>query len=140
MLDERGDKKSKELYLKAIDQMDSLADAYCNLGIIESEDKNYIPAIDYFTKSLKEDPRHYEAHYNLANLYAEVGNIPLAKIHYQLSIAIEPDFPNSHFNLAIILAINKEVALAIESLGKYKELVSPEDQTQANELIESLSK
>lgn len=140
MLDERGDKKSKELYLKAIDQNDSLADAYCNLGIIESEDKNFIPAIDYFTKSLKEDPRHYEAHYNLANLYAEVGNISLAKIHYQLSIAIEPDFPNSHFNLGITLATNKEVALAIESLEKYKMLVSPEDQTLANELIESLSK
>lgn len=140
MLDESGDKKSKELYLKAIDQNDSLADAYCNLGIIESEDKNFIPAIDYFTKSLKEDPRHYEAHYNLANLYTEVGNIQLAKIHYQLSIAIEPDFPNSHFNLGITLATNKEVALAIESLEKYKKLVSPADQSQANELIESLSK
>jgi tetratricopeptide (TPR) repeat protein len=81
MLDEQGDDRAREHYLKAIEAGDSVADAYCNLGIIESEKQNNIEAIDCFTKSLKEDPRHFEAHYNLANLYAEIGNLPLAKIH-----------------------------------------------------------
>ncbi|MFM9840793.1 MAG: tetratricopeptide repeat protein [Cyclobacteriaceae bacterium] len=138
LLDDQHDSRAKELYLKAIEQQDSVADAYCNLGILESETKNYTKAIDCFTLSLKEDPRHYEAHYNLANIYAEIGNISLAKIHYQLSIAIEPDFPNSHFNLGLTLAMNREGAEAIQSLNAYKHLVAREDRVHADELIESL--
>ncbi len=140
MLDEQGNEKAKEIYLKAIQQGDSVADAYCNLGILESEQKNYTKAIDCFTRGLKEDPRHFEAHYNLANMYAEVGNIPLAKLHYQMSIEIEPGFPNSHFNLGLTLAMNKEIEEAIQALLAYRSLVTyEEEKTQAEDLINSLS-
>ena len=139
MLDEQGNEKAKEIYTKAIQQGDSIADAYCNLGILESEQKNYTKAIDCFTRGLKEDPRHFEAHYNLANLYAEVGNFPLAKLHYQMSIEIEPTFPNSHFNLGLTLAMNKEVDEAIQSLLRYRNLVKlEEEKVQAENLINSL--
>ena len=140
MLDEEGSEKAKEVYEKAIQQGDSIADAYCNLGILESEHKNYPKAIDCFTKGLKEDPRHFETHYNLANLYAEVGNLPLAKLHYQMSIEIEPGFPNSHFNLGLTLAMNKEIEEAIRALLNYRSLVAyEEDKTLAEELINKLT-
>jgi tetratricopeptide (TPR) repeat protein len=139
MLDEQGDSRAHDHYLKAIEAGDSIADAYCNLGILESEKSNYIQAIDCFTKSLKEDPRHFESHYNLANLYAEIGNIPLAKVHYQMSITIEPEFPNSYFNLALTLAMNKEMEEAIQALLNYRSLVSPEDRQLAEELINTLT-
>ncbi len=140
MLDDLGDKKAKDIYQKAIDEGDSVADAYCNLGILESQEKNYSKAIDCFTKSLKENPRHFEAHYNLANLYAEVGNLALAKVHYQISIEIEPYFSNSHFNLGLTLAMNKEIDEAIQSLLFYCRLVSSTEKIQAEELISSLSR
>lgn len=140
MLDELGDKQAAELYQKAIAAGDSIADAYCNLGILESERRNHTKAIDCFTKSLKAEPRHFESHYNLANVYAEVGNYLLAKIHYQISIEIEPTFPNSHFNLGLTLAMNKETEDAIQSLTEYKRLVGPGDYSQADELIQSLSR
>src|SRR5258706_16478106 len=139
LLDDRGDKKAKDTYLKAIEEGDAAADAYCNLGILESKEGNVSKAIDCFTKSLKENPRHFEAHYNLANLYAEVGNLALAKVHYQISIEIEPYFPNSHFNLGLTLAMNKELEEAILSLQSYCRLVSPQDKRQAQELINNLS-
>ncbi len=141
MLDEQGDNRSRvrDHYLKAIDAGDSVADAYCNLGILESEDKNDIKAIDCFTKSLKEDPRHFEAHYNLANLYAEIGNLSLARVHYQMSITIEPGFPNSYFNLALTLAMNKEVEEAIKTLHVYRELVTHDDRRQAEDLINNFT-
>ena len=139
MLDDRGDKKAKEIYQKAIDEGDSVADAYCNLGILESQEGNVSKAIDCFTKCLKENPRHFEAHYNLANLYAEVGNLALAKVHYQISIEIEPYFPNNHFNLGLTLAMNREIEEAIQSLQSYCRLVSPQDKRQALELISNLS-
>ena len=139
LMDDRGDKKARDFYQKAIEEGDSVADAYCNLGILESQEGNVTKAIDCFTKCLKENPRHFEAHYNLANLYAEVGNLTLAKVHYQISIQIEPYFPNSHFNLGLTLAMNKEVDQAIESLSAYCRLVPAEDKRQAQELIHNLS-
>ncbi len=140
LLDEREDERAVNQYLKAIEVGDSVADAYCNLGILESELKNHSKAIDCFTKCLKEDPRHFEGHYNLANLYAEIGNFPLAKIHYQISIEIEPSFPNSYFNLGLTLAMLKEVELAIQILLHYKSLANPGDWSQVEELINNLSR
>lgn len=141
LIDDTGDAgKAKELYLRAIEFKDSVADAYCNLGIIESEARNYSKAIDCFTRCLKEEPRHFEAHYNLANQYAEVGNLPLAKVHYQMSIEIEPEFPNSYFNLGLTLAMNKEIDDAIQALLNYRNIVAPEERDQAEELISMLSR
>ena len=138
MLDEHNDKGAKEHYLKAIKEGDSVPDAYCNLGILESRLKNFPKAIDCFTLSLKEDPRHFESHYNLANLYAEIGNLPLARIHYQMSITIEPDFPNSYFNLGLTLAMNQETNEAVNMLLEYRRLTAADDHAQVDELIENL--
>lgn len=138
LLDEHGDERARDFYLKAIKEFDSVPDAFCNLGILESRGRNYSKAIDCFTLSLKEDPRHFESHYNLANLYAELGNLPLAKVHYQISISIEPEFPNSYFNLGLTLAMNREIEEAVQSLISYKRLSSQEDLSQVDELIDNL--
>lgn len=140
MLDEQGSKQRAKIgYQQAIEQEDSVADAYCNLGIIESVDGLHAKAIDSFTNCLKADPRHFEAHYNLANLYAEIGNIPLAKAHYEISIQLEPAFPNSYFNLGLMLAGNKEFAEAIKAIRKFRKLASSDDQALADDLIKKLS-
>src|SRR5438552_3607983 len=56
--DERGDARAADLYAAAINHQDCVADAFCNLGIIESQKGNTIKALDCFTTSLKHDPRH----------------------------------------------------------------------------------
>lgn len=141
IMDDQGEtQKAKDLYQKAIELKDSVADAYCNLGIIESEARQYTKAIDCFTRCLKEDPRHYEAHYNLANQYAEVGNLALAKIHYQMCIEIEPAFPNAYFNLGLTLAMNREVEQAIQSLLTFRSVAEADDRSQAEDLINMLTR
>lgn len=140
MADDQGNMdRAKFGYQKAIEARDSIADAYCNLGIIEFQEGNYPKAIDCFTLCLREEPRHFEAHYNLANLYSEVGNYPLAKLHYQTSIEIEPDFANSYFNLGLNLAMNKSFPEAITVLNQYRNLTPPEQHAQADELIQKIS-
>jgi tetratricopeptide (TPR) repeat protein len=139
MLDDQGDYKSaKEKYLKAIEENDSIADAYCNLGILESQDGNFAKAIDAFTLCLKHEPRQYEAHYNLANLFAEVGNYALAKMHYRISIELESSFCNNYFNLGLTLAMNKEYKEAVEILRQYRELTPCEEHKQTDDLINQL--
>jgi len=138
LLDERGEKNAAESYKKAISNGDSVADAYCNLGILESKAGETEKAFDCFTKSLKEDPRHLESHYNLANLYFDMDNLRLAQQHYEIATQIDPKFPNIYFNLGLVLAISENLQEAVDVLGKYQKLVPEEEGCKADELLASL--
>jgi tetratricopeptide (TPR) repeat protein len=81
ILHEQADPKAEEYYLEAISEGDNLAEAYCNLALINLERGDASKALDQLTHSLKHDPRHVEAHYNLANLYYDHGDFPLARLH-----------------------------------------------------------
>jgi tetratricopeptide (TPR) repeat protein len=140
MLDERGDLKAAELYRKAIEEHDCIADAYCNLGIIESQKGNTSKAFDCFTTCLKHDPRHSEAHYNLGNLYFDLNDFRLAQIHYEMAAEVDPAFANVYFNLALVQAINNELAAAVTALTKYQELVPGAEGRKADELLHNLKK
>lgn len=138
--DERGDERAAALYSKAIEQEDCVADAFCNLGILESEQGNAARAFDCFTTCLKHNPRHLEAHYNLANLYFDQDDFRLAQLHFELAIQIDPTFANAHFNLALVQTINSDPLAAMQSLGRYQGLVTAEDARVAQELLDSLKK
>lgn len=129
---------ARELYLKAVTANDCVADAYCNLGILESDQGNTAKAIDYFAQSLKHEPRHFEAHYNLANIYSEIGNNNLAQTHYEVAIEICPEFYNSYYNLALIHAANRSYKDAFHLLNHFIELAPEDEQTNAQQLLHSL--
>lgn len=138
LCDERDDLQAAELYAKAIEDQDCVADAFCNLGIIESKRGNTAKAFDCFTTSLKHDPRHSEAHYNLANLYFEVNDFRLAQIHYEMAAEVDPGFANVYFNLALVQSINNELASAIRSLDKFQQLVPGDEARNADDLLRNL--
>jgi len=140
LLDERGDLKAAELYRSAIVEEDCVADAYCNLGIIESKQGRTTKAFDCFTTSLKHNPRHSEAHFNLGNLYFDLNDFRLAQIHYEMAVEIDPLFPNFYFNLALVQAINNDLAAAVGALTSYQELVSEDEGRNAEELLANLKK
>src|SRR5258706_262003 len=140
MFDERGDLKAAQLYRRAIEEQDCVADAYCNLGIIESKQGNTTKAFDCFTTTLKFDPRHSEAHYNLGNLYFDLNDFRLAQIHYELAAEVDPSFANVYFNLALVQAIKNDLGDAISSLNKYQQLVSEDEGRNADELLDNLKK
>jgi Flp pilus assembly protein TadD len=140
VLDEKGDHKAAEAYRTAIGQGDAVADAYCNLGILEFQAGRTAKAIDCFTEALKHDPRHFESHYNLGNMYFEVGNFKLAKVHYEVAVELAPTFPNVYFNLGLVEALSQDFSAAIGSLGKYKELAPPGEGKKADELVATLKR
>ena len=137
LLHEQGDMQALEFYGEAIAAGDNVAEAYCNLGIIELEQGNRIGALDNFTQSLKHDPRHVEAHYNLANLYYDAGDFPLARLHYEAATQIEPNFSLVYYNLALVYHRLANVAGAREALHKYKELEPGDEEI---ELVDQLLK
>jgi tetratricopeptide (TPR) repeat protein len=140
MLDERGDLNAADLYVKAIEEHLCVADAYCNLGIIESKRENTVKAFDCFSTALKHEPRHAEAHYNLANLYFEIDDFRLARLHYEMAGQVDPSFANAFFNLALVQTITNEFDDAWIALKKYRALVPEEDGRVAEDLLQNLQK
>jgi len=139
VLDERGDKEAEKYYLLAVDNNESVEDALCNLGILKSSQGDLTRSIDYLTQCLKKNPRHFEAHYNLGNVYSELGNLELAKAHYELSTEIEPGYPNSFYNLGLVLISLKRYKEAIQRINQYVDLAPNSEHQIANELIETLN-
>jgi tetratricopeptide (TPR) repeat protein len=137
-LDEHNNHNAQEAYLRAILADDYPADACCNLGILEWKSGNLIKAFDYFSKSLKYDERHFEAHYNLANLYFENRDYRLAKLHYEIAAEINPDYSKIYFNLGIIYALLDFYEDACLALQKYKSLTPKKIGMKADNLLNGL--
>lgn len=124
MMDEKGDPKAEQLYIQAIDESSSSADAYCNLGVMYASQGETVKSIGAFTKALSLDPRHLESHYNLANMYFDAGNFELAIIHYQVATEIDESFSEAWYNLALAFASNNQSRDALEAYLNYKKLDS----------------
>ena len=76
-LEDGGDEAAaRRLYEKAVAAGDSVPDAYCNLGVIESKAGGVERAFHCFRNALKHDQQHWESHYNLANLYFDTEEFP----------------------------------------------------------------
>ncbi|HEX7295329.1 MAG TPA: tetratricopeptide repeat protein [Pyrinomonadaceae bacterium] len=127
LLHEQGDPAAAEHYVEAIGAGDNVAEAYCNLGIMNLEQGALAKALDNFTLSLKNDPRHVEAHYNLANLYYDAGDLQLAKLHYEVAAQIEPGFSLVYFNLSLVYHKLGDLSGALTALERYRQL-EPEDE------------
>ena len=137
VLHEQGDLTAADFYQQAIMEGDNIAEAYCNLGIIELDRGDTIGALENFTQSLKNDPRHVEAHYNLANLYYDAGDFPLARLHYEAATQIEPNFSLVYYNLALVYHRLNNVEGARQALNKYKDLEPGDEEV---ELVDQLLK
>jgi len=138
ILHEQGDPRAIEMYAQAIREEESVADAFCNIGILYYEVKNIPGAFDNFTNALMHDPRHFEAHYNLAHLYFEEGDIRLARLHYEISAVIEPNNASVHFNIGLVNAIEGNIPAAVASFNKAKEFATEEEMAQIDEILPGL--
>lgn len=138
LLDERGDTAAADAYRRAIENDECAADAFCNLGIMQSKEGNTVEAFVSFTSSLAREPQHFESHYNMANLYFEEGDLRLAKTHYEIAASIDPEFPNVYFNLGLVDAMNDDLTAAVAALDRYKALTSDDDAGLADELLATL--
>jgi tetratricopeptide (TPR) repeat protein len=135
---ENGDEAAADRYRIAIAQNDCAADAWCNLGILESQAGNHREALACFSHSLQEDSALFEAHYNLGNLHLELGNIQPAKLHYEVARSIDQTYPNLYFNLGLALALADDIEGAIDALRSYLDLTSGEESPKVNELLRKL--
>jgi tetratricopeptide (TPR) repeat protein len=134
----KDDDRAAACFRSAIEAGDHAADAYCNLGILEYEAGRPVASLDCLTRALLADPRHFESHYNLGNLYFENGDLRLARLHYEFAGELEPAFPHLHFNHGLLLAMLGEYEAAEKALRLYRELEPDECAEEVEELLENL--
>jgi len=135
---ENDDPTAATRYREAIAHGDCTADAWCNLGILESHSGKLKEALNCFSQALQDDSALFEAHYNLGNLHLELGNTEPAKLHYEVARSLDPSYPNLYFNLGLVLALADDVEGAIEALRVYLDLASADDTQKVNELLRRL--
>ncbi len=138
LLDEQGDDRAEEIYRKAIEDEEYAADAWCNLGVLKSNQGHHDEAFLCFTHSLTSDTRHSESHYNIGNLYFDMGDLRLARTHYEIAAEIDPDFPNVHFNLGLVTALAEDYPASYHAFSCYRDLAPPDDARIATELLVSI--
>lgn len=66
--------------------------------------------------SLQDDPLHAEAHFLLASLLAEAGDLDQAAVGYQETVKLDPNNATARYNLGTILLLRGEVVLAASQL------------------------
>ena len=140
ILHEQGDPRAAGMYAQAISEEECVADAFCNLGILDYEAGNISRAFDHFSNALRYDPRHFEAHFNLAHLYFEEGDARLARLHYELSAVIEPGSASVYFNLGLVSALEKNIPAAVDSFNRAKEFATEDELPQIDAMLHSLEK
>ena len=140
LLHEQGDPRAAESYIEAISDGEYVAEAYCNLGIINKDLGKLGKALDNFTLSLKHEPRHVEAHYNLGNLYFDAGELSLAQLHYEAAAQIEPGFSLVYFNLALVHFKLNDLPASLAAIETYKELRQPDEEEidAINQLLKAM--
>lgn len=77
----------------------ALALTYFNLGTAELEKKDWRQARRYYEQALEADPNMFNAHGNLGNVLARLGDNDGAIAHYRRAVELSPDYADVHNNL-----------------------------------------
>lgn len=106
----------------------SISDYYTQRGIKDyyATPRRIASAKTKFEKATKLDPDNAEAHYNLGNVYEELGKLEQAKAEYEISV--QGGLPDAYNNLARLYILNQQSDKAAVLLEKGLERVPTQDR------------
>jgi tetratricopeptide (TPR) repeat protein len=88
-------------------------DGYNLLGIIESNQQDFVEALAAFQKALQFAPNSTKTHNNLGNLYAAQRNFELAEKEFRAVLRLDPANQDANYNLGVLLMSKGAAAEAI---------------------------
>ena len=121
--------EAKSSVLEQLKLHPSSVDGYNLLGIIYSNEKDSVRALDAFQQALKIDPGSPRTHINLGNLYVAEGKPDSAEKEFREALRVAPANRDANYNLGLLLIGKRSPAAAIT----YLQRVHPADtQTRFN--------
>jgi len=91
-------------------------DAYINLGLLKTKEKDYETAIEYFTKAIRLDKNNAKAYCFLANTLTEIQDYKEAEKKFKCAQKIEPNNSDIWMNWGLSLIKQRKLILAREKL------------------------
>jgi tetratricopeptide (TPR) repeat protein len=85
-------------------------------GIKALDAKNYVLALDLFSKAVTADPKDYAAHFHLALSYSLLDKFAEAIPEYRITLELKPRLYDAELNLAICLLRVKDADAAVPIL------------------------
>ncbi|KAF5828446.1 O-linked N-acetylglucosamine transferase [Dunaliella salina] len=109
------------LYQQAMKHCPEYAPAFYNMGVLNSEAKQFDAALEWYHKATLLHPLYAEAHCNVGVILKERGDLEGAISAYNRALSAAPNFGIVHGNLAIALT---ELGTRIKVEGRIAEGIS----------------
>ncbi len=131
---ERGDfTQAVTLLRTALARTPGYAEARFQLGVIFFELKRWKEAEDEFKKYLQQHPDSFQAHNNLAAIYAQQGLVDSLARELKTVVKLRPDFSQGHSNLADYF-----LTLAMRSLWRAYRVAAQPEQPALKQKLEKV--
>jgi tetratricopeptide (TPR) repeat protein len=102
----------------------------------EHQERRWAPALEHYKKAIQADPSFYEAHYNLALVAYQAGDLPLALAAGEESVAMKPGSIDARYNFALIL---RDANYFMDAADQLRELlVDSPDEVRAHYMLANL--
>ena len=106
------------LYRKILRQNPRHVDALHLLGVIETQRKNLLPAIELFNRAIELDPKNAAIFSNRGTALKELKRLDEALASFNRALAIKPDYAEAFNNRGVVLKDLKRVAEALASFDR----------------------
>jgi tetratricopeptide (TPR) repeat protein len=90
-------------------------------------------AIDFFSKSLTDNPSFFVAYHNRAIAYSKMGEYDKSIEDLKKAVQLNPDYPDAYGLMGLVYEIKKDYASALQA---YKDAVSREKRPAAKKLLQ----
>lgn len=110
--------KAREEFLKTVQLRPDHAPALYNLGWLEQSGGNMDSAVKYYRAAIEADPRHWQAHHNLANSYVLQGRFEDAAGEFQRTIRLNQNYSPAYLALATLQFQQKQAGAARATLQR----------------------
>jgi tetratricopeptide (TPR) repeat protein len=90
-------------------------------------------AIDFFSKSLNDNPSFFVAYHNRAIAYSKMGEYDKSIEDLKKAVQLNPDYPDAYGLMGLVYEIKKDHASALQA---YKDAVSREKRPAAKKLLQ----
>jgi tetratricopeptide (TPR) repeat protein len=90
-------------------------------------------AIDFFSKSIADNPSFFVAYHNRAIAYSKKGEYDKSIADLKKAVQLNPDYPDAYGLMGLLYEIKKDYASALQA---YKEASSREKRPAAKKLLQ----
>ncbi len=90
-------------------------------------------AIDYFSKSIKDNPNFFVAYHNRAIAYSKKGEYDKSIADLKKAVQLNPDYPDAYGLMGLLYEIKKDYASALQA---YKDAAKLEKRPPAKKVLQ----